>query len=338
MRYVPITNRVVLGVAALAPYLMFGAPVSLIVFTLQRDWILAAAAATVTIVTVAVQLPWRVRGATAPGVSVRVMSANLRYGRADADAVVSMAREHADILAVQDLTPEKADLMSAAGVDEAFPFHALRACDGSAGVGIWSRYPISTSDTDDDFWLGLVTAKVRVPNVTAEAAVVTHLSAPWPDPIAGWRTDLHRMAESCRSSPRPMARSWWRATLAPPVTSASPHAAARRLPRCRRAGRRRTDPHASGRYLAAAGVRGRSHPDQGLRCHRRAHADDQGLRPPGPCSRHPTAQLTTSAITVRSPICRETPDSRAAGKRYRSTSWTPLTTSRTTSPSGTYPS
>jgi hypothetical protein len=45
------------------------------------------------------------------------MSANLRYGRADAGAVVCMARDHADILAVQELTPEKADLMSAAGVD-----------------------------------------------------------------------------------------------------------------------------------------------------------------------------------------------------------------------------
>jgi endonuclease/exonuclease/phosphatase (EEP) superfamily protein YafD len=196
VRYVPVTNHVVLGVVALAPYLMLGAPVSLIVFALQRDWVLAAAAATVTIVTVAVQLPWCVRSAAAPGVSVRLMSANLRYGRADADAVVRMAREHADILAVQELTPEKADLMSAAGVDETFPFQALRACDAPAGVGIWSRYPISTSDTDEDFWLGLVTAKVRVPDVTAEATVVvTHLSAPWPDPIAGWRIDLHRMAE-----------------------------------------------------------------------------------------------------------------------------------------------
>jgi endonuclease/exonuclease/phosphatase (EEP) superfamily protein YafD len=195
-RYVPITNRVVLGVAALAPYLMLGAPVSLIVFALQRNWVLAPAAAVVTLATVAVQLPWYVRSAKAAGVGVRVMSANLRYGRADADAVVKMAREHADILAVQELTPEKADLMSAAGVDEAFPFQALRACDGAAGVGIWSRYPISTSDTDDDFWLGLVAAKVRIPGVTAETTiVVTHLSAPWPEPIAGWRADLHRMAE-----------------------------------------------------------------------------------------------------------------------------------------------
>ena len=49
-RYVPITNLVVLSTAALAPYLMLGAPVSLIVFALQRDWILAATAAAVTLV------------------------------------------------------------------------------------------------------------------------------------------------------------------------------------------------------------------------------------------------------------------------------------------------
>ena len=104
------------------------------------------------------------------------MSANLRYGRADADAVVSLAKENTDILALQELTPEKARLLSTAGLEEAFPFQALRARDDAAGVGIWSRYPISTSDTDDDFWLGLVVAKVRIPGVTPEAAiVVTHI-------------------------------------------------------------------------------------------------------------------------------------------------------------------
>ncbi len=175
-RYLPITNRVVLGVAALAPYLMLGAPLSLIVFALQSNWFLTAAAASVTIAAVAVQLPWYVRSASESGVGVRVMSANLRYGRADADAVVSLAKENTDILALQELTPEKARLLSTAGLEEAFPFQALRARDDAAGVGIWSRYPISTSDTDDDFWLGLVVAKVRIPGVTPEAAiVVTHI-------------------------------------------------------------------------------------------------------------------------------------------------------------------
>jgi len=196
-RFIPSINRPLLATAALAPYLMLGSPLSLIVFVLQRDWILAAAAAVVTLATMVVQLPWYVRSDTPSGVTVRAMSANLRYGRADADAVVSIAWAHADILAVQELTPEKANLMSAAGLDAAFPFRALRACDGPAGVGIWSRFPISTSETDEDFWLGLLMARVHIPGVRTEATiVVTHLSAPWPEPIAGWRADLDRMAKT----------------------------------------------------------------------------------------------------------------------------------------------
>jgi endonuclease/exonuclease/phosphatase (EEP) superfamily protein YafD len=195
-RHLPGAILPVVATSALAAYLMLGAPLAVILFAASHSWIALAIAGVVTVATVTVQLPLYVRNSAAPGVNVRVVSANLRYGRADADAVVSMAREHADILAVQELTPEKADLMSAAGLDAAFPFRALRACDGPAGVGIWSRYPISTSETDEGFWLGLVAAKVRILKLTAEATVVvTHLSAPWPDPIAGWRADLERMAE-----------------------------------------------------------------------------------------------------------------------------------------------
>jgi endonuclease/exonuclease/phosphatase (EEP) superfamily protein YafD len=194
-RYAPGVIRPVLVTAALAPYLMLGAPVSLIMFALQRDWILAAVAAAVTIATVAVQLPWYVRSAAVPGVGVRLMSANLRYGRADADAIVSMAREHADILAVQELTPEKAEQISAAGIGEILPYRVLRAREGPAGVGIWSRYPMTPGADYDEFWLGLITARVRVAGVPAEATVVTtHMSAPWPEPIRGWRDDLARLA------------------------------------------------------------------------------------------------------------------------------------------------
>jgi endonuclease/exonuclease/phosphatase (EEP) superfamily protein YafD len=47
----------------------------------------------------------------------------------------------------------------------------------------------------DEFWLGLITARVRITGVPAEATVVTtHMSAPWPEPLRGWRDDLARLA------------------------------------------------------------------------------------------------------------------------------------------------
>jgi endonuclease/exonuclease/phosphatase (EEP) superfamily protein YafD len=198
-RYVPITNRIVLGIVALAPYLMLGAPLSLVVFGLARHWIFAAAAAALTAATAAVLLPRFIRNHAAAGVNIRFVSANLRYGRADPHAVVQLAKKHADILAVQELTPEKADQLCAEGLDQTFPHKALRAREGPAGVGIWSRYPIEQNDVDERFWLGMLTAHVRIPGLQAPAiAVVTHMSAPWPEPIAGWRADLDLLSTTLR--------------------------------------------------------------------------------------------------------------------------------------------
>lgn len=194
-RYVPGVNRPVLVTAALAPYLAIGAPVAAVLFALLHNWVGLTLAAALTLASVAVRLRWHVAVSAAAGFDIRIVSANLRYGRADAAAVVGLAAQHADILAVQELTPEKADLISAAGIDEVMPHQVLRAREGPAGVGIWSRYPLTADAEYDEFWLGLITARVRIPGLPAEATVATtHMSAPWPEPISGWRDDLARLA------------------------------------------------------------------------------------------------------------------------------------------------
>jgi endonuclease/exonuclease/phosphatase (EEP) superfamily protein YafD len=207
-RFVPNVNRTVLVTAALAPYLMLGAPLGMILFATIRSWTFGFLGAALTIAMVAVQLPWWV-GGEAAAAGLRIMSANLRYGLADPDALVHLANEHADILAVQELTPEEADRLSAAGIDRTFPYRALRAREGPAGVGIWSRYPTQHGAEYDEFWLGLLTARIRIPGADREATVVvTHLSAPWPDPVLGWRGDMSRLAVTLKeigtSAPGPV--------------------------------------------------------------------------------------------------------------------------------------
>jgi endonuclease/exonuclease/phosphatase (EEP) superfamily protein YafD len=197
VRFVPIVNRPLIVTAALAPYLMLGAPLALLVFGARRRWLAATLAAAMTAAVVAAQAPYYVADRSAAGVEVRFVSANLRYGNADPDAVTALAREHADVLAVQELTPDEGKRLAAAGLDAAFPYQALRPQEGPAGVGIWSRYPITASEADDAFWLGLLTARVRIPGVDGDTSVVvTHMSAPWPEPIQGWRDDLARLSDA----------------------------------------------------------------------------------------------------------------------------------------------
>jgi endonuclease/exonuclease/phosphatase (EEP) superfamily protein YafD len=209
-RYIPSVVRPVLVTAALAPYLMLGAPMAVVLFGALRCWVLAAIAGVVTVAVAAVQAPRYVGGKSeAAAASVRLVSANLRYGRADPDALVRLAQRHADILAVQELTHELTDRLAAAGIGDAFPHYVLRAREGPDGVGIWSRYPMQRGAEYDEFWLGLLTARVQLPRFSGEATVVvTHMSAPWPDPLRGWRDDLARLGETLQqigdSAPGPV--------------------------------------------------------------------------------------------------------------------------------------
>lgn len=200
-RYAPTANRWQLASAALSPYLMLSAPLAVIVFALSRHWTLVSVAAALTVAVLAVQLPWYI-GSPKPdsGSTLRFASANLYLGRAEPAAVARLAVEHADILAVQELTPELADALSPALATE-FPYSALRPRDRAAGVGLWSRYPITGSGSDESFGRGLIFARVRLPDTEVETTVIsTHMPPPRSD-LASWRADIERLGTVLRNLP-----------------------------------------------------------------------------------------------------------------------------------------
>lgn len=198
VRWVPIVNRALIATAALAPYLMLGAPVAVLGFALARRWLPALLAAALTAAVVAGQVPLFVADGSPPGVTLRVASVNLRYGQAEPAAVAELARRDADVLAVQELTPQLAQWLDEA-LGEDFPYCEVRPREGPAGVGLWSRHPLTDPHDYDQFWLGLLTARLQVPGTGAPTTVATtHMSAPWPDPFDGWRADMTEMANTLR--------------------------------------------------------------------------------------------------------------------------------------------
>lgn len=203
MRWIPVVNRSLLALAASAPYLSIGAPIGAVLSGVARNWPLTAIAVAITVAAAVVQLPLFRRAKAPSGTALRFLSANLRYGRADAEAVVRYAEASADIVALQELTPAALARLEAAGLDRMFPHRALREMDEPGGVGLWSRHPISDVRIDDGFWLGMVAADVHVPEAPAPTRVLTvHLSAPWPDPLQGWRDDLARLASTLLNAAR----------------------------------------------------------------------------------------------------------------------------------------
>ena len=178
--------------AVVSPFLLLAAPLALVVLGWGRHWVASALASLLTVALVVVQLPWYFAETPSPGaIPVRVMTVNMLFGNADPHDVAAVAREGADILLVQELTPEAARRLTAAGTDADFPHRALDTRPQAAGVGVYSRYPIVTSARVGGYQLALVTARVRVEGAASEPTVASvHFAAPWPQPIDGWHSDF----------------------------------------------------------------------------------------------------------------------------------------------------
>ena len=182
--------------AALSPYLMLCAPLSAVLLISARRWILAIVAVGLTVSTLAVQVPLYAGSdaARAAGVVVRVISANLREGRADPDYLVRSARAQADVIAFQELTPQEVDRLSAAGLDATFPYRWLDPRAAASGVGLWSRFPMHATRRIGGYDMAFVSGQIRVPGIAIDPTVVVpHIPGPWPGPIDDWRRDLDRL-------------------------------------------------------------------------------------------------------------------------------------------------
>ncbi|MHA0285279.1 endonuclease/exonuclease/phosphatase family protein [Mycobacterium sp. C3-094] len=199
-RYLPLPNQPLLIVAAASPYLLLAAPVSALLLLVGRRWVLVILAVAVTAAAAVLVYVPRYRPATPPvqqAVDVRVLTTNLAMGQADPRAFVALAGERADIVTVQEMTPQAAAGLSTAGMDTVFPYRVIVPAELASGIGIWSRYPIVDSGQIDGYSLPMIGTRVRIPSVTVDATVLSvHLAAPWPQDISHWRGDITRLPDT----------------------------------------------------------------------------------------------------------------------------------------------
>jgi endonuclease/exonuclease/phosphatase (EEP) superfamily protein YafD len=190
--YAPLPTQLWVFAAVAAPFLLSAAPLALAVLLWGRRWVLSALAAGLTLATVAVQVPLYV-AATVERVSVtvRVMTINMLWGGADPEAITAIANDRADVLMVQDLTPEAFRRLQAAGIERNFPHHVVAPRPNGAGAGVYSRYPMAASARIGGLQRVMVSTRLRIEGVRTDIIVASvHLDSPWPRQIDGWHRDL----------------------------------------------------------------------------------------------------------------------------------------------------
>ncbi len=154
----------------------------------------ALASAALTAAVAPRALPSRQPAATGP--LLRVLTANLLVGRAEAAAVTDLARRtDADVLFVQELTDEAEVRLERAGLSDLLPHRLTHSvAEGPRGSGIYARYPLTREAPAEPAAAAQITAGLHLPTGQVVHLVCVH--APSPKPLwnqlatARWNGEL----------------------------------------------------------------------------------------------------------------------------------------------------
>ena len=180
----------------------------LILAVFSRRVLLSITAVILLMITVAVQASWYYVAHTSDvgaHTDIRVLSSNLRYGRADPMFFVALAKSSADVITVAELTPEAVGRFNQAGIAETFPHSLLIPAPGPGGIGLWSRYPLIPLSASRHRGVQMPAARLQIPGVAHDPVLASaHIMSPvsdrvntvedWRDGMAGAKAQLDNFA------------------------------------------------------------------------------------------------------------------------------------------------
>ncbi|MDN3360007.1 endonuclease/exonuclease/phosphatase family protein [Actinomadura sp. DC4] len=189
-------SSIVIPAMAIVPYVAAGVVIPLAVAALTRNWPALAAAVVVAAMFAGIALP-RAFGNSRPhatGPELRILTANLRFGAAgDASLVDLVRRTGAEVLSVQEFTPEAADRLDAAGMEKLMPYRVIDPRGGPEGSGLYSRYPLTQLPDRGPTTFAMVSADLAVPGTAPVRMTAAHPPAPLGRDAAKWRHDLREI-------------------------------------------------------------------------------------------------------------------------------------------------
>ncbi|NUR27560.1 MAG: endonuclease/exonuclease/phosphatase family protein [Catenulispora sp.] len=203
LAYTPATQLL-----AFTPYAAVLSLIPLAVTAVRREWPAAAVALVATLTLVTCTLPRAFGGPVAAarpgGPTLRVLTANLSLGEADANAVVALVRaHHPDVLLLQEYTPEAETAFDRAGIAALLPYRITHPSDLAAGSALFSRLPLEDPGYRKN-WGGFyqVHATVAPPGGAPVLLESVHTCSPFSlGQLHCWRTDMAREPHADDSPP-----------------------------------------------------------------------------------------------------------------------------------------
>lgn len=190
-----IENGVLMVAVAITPWITFACVVPLIAALLLRAWVVAGAAGAMLALGLFWLAPLYVGGGGGGEPVVTVATVNMTFGKGDAAAIVAMIDEYdVDLLSVQEITPEGAAALSAAGIDRLLPHGEVLAEPGITGTALYSTFPLKRVRELDGYLSGHIAAVASTP-IDDITFLAVHPRAPGGANHDGWAQEMTWLKE-----------------------------------------------------------------------------------------------------------------------------------------------
>ncbi|WP_141576701.1 endonuclease/exonuclease/phosphatase family protein [Actinomadura sp. WMMA1423] len=117
----------------------------------------------------------------ASGPPLRILTANMHFGRADPRTLVGLVRRSdADVLSLQEFTARSAAALDRAGLRTVLPFSVAAPIGGALGSALYARFPLQAFPMPDVAVVGqaMPRARMRVPGRAPVEVMAVHLAKP----------------------------------------------------------------------------------------------------------------------------------------------------------------
>ncbi len=134
-----------------------------------------------------------------------VMTANILYGQADANALVREVRERrVDVLVVEELTPSAVERLREAGLEQLLPSSVLAPASEAAGTGLWSRMPVTALPAVAGTTFATPRARVEIPGGPSVTVTAAHPFSPVDDAATvTWERDIRALRQAVTDTAGP---------------------------------------------------------------------------------------------------------------------------------------
>ena len=209
------------AVIAWTPFVVWLALLTCLVAGVLRRWGALAVAAPAAVLLIVAVLPRAFGGghepAGADGPGLRVLSANLALGQAQAAALLELVDGgEIDVLCVQELTPESLAALEGAGLGDRLPHELAGPGETSHGSAIFSRYPLRELDSVEPpgYPFEMPRAGLRIPGTGAVEVVSVHPVPPTgPNAVSTWEQGLEALPGTGEPGPIRLLVGDFNATL-----------------------------------------------------------------------------------------------------------------------------